>query len=152
MLRIARKTTKLCTIGLLIYSVQSIQVAATEENSQIIVRVTGVASKEGKVDCALFPSKDGFPMNPSRAIRKRKDAKKGAVECLFENLSAGQYAVSVSHDKNDNGKTDTNFFGIPKEAWGVSNNARPLMRAPEFDEAVFDLEIDETLNIEIAIK
>lgn len=133
---------------------------ATEEDSQttaadaavISVSVSNVESAEGTIDCALFSSETGFPMDASEAVGIRHDARPGTVECRFENLSAGTYAVAVSHDENGNGKTDTNFVGIPKESWGVSNNVRPKMRAPKFDEAAFALKAGQVLAIEVKIK
>jgi uncharacterized protein (DUF2141 family) len=54
----------------------------------------------------------------------------------------GSYAVSIGHDLNGNKRVDTNFIGLPTEQWGVSNNARPSLRAPRFDEAVFKVAAD----------
>ncbi len=125
---------------------------AASKTAAIVVYVSNVASDAGNVDCALFSSEKGFPMDATSARQSRHTARTGTVECRFENLPAGTYAVAVSHDENKNGKTDTNFLGIPKEAWGVSNNVRPKMRAPKFSEAKFDLTEGEALKLEIAVK
>lgn len=50
---------------------------------------------------------------------------------------AGTYAIALTHDLNGNRRTDTDFLGRPTEDWGVSRGARPLLRAPRFDEAAF---------------
>ncbi len=149
--QVTKNITTSCALGLLIYCNPLVQAAAADNSGQVIVNVSGVPSDEGKVGCALYPSENGFPMDPTAAIQVRKHTAKSHVECRFDRLAAGQYAIAVSHDKNENGKTDTNFFGIPKEAWGVSNNVRPLMRAPTFDEAVFSLQDNQILNIDIAL-
>ena len=39
---------------------------------------------------------------------------------------------------------------MPKEAWGVSNNVRPRLRAPRFDVAVLEVGTGETL-VEIQV-
>jgi uncharacterized protein (DUF2141 family) len=54
-------------------------------------------------------------------------------------VPAGTRAVSVPHDLIGNRKVDTERFGIPDEARGVSNNVRPALRAPRFDEASFEV-------------
>jgi uncharacterized protein (DUF2141 family) len=73
------------------------------------------------------------------------------VTCRFEALAPGDYAVAVSHDLNGNKKADTNFVGIPTEAWGVSNNVRPGLRAPRFDEARFSVPAEgATIAVRIA--
>jgi uncharacterized protein (DUF2141 family) len=54
------------------------------------------------------------------------------------NVLNGRYAVSAFQDVNRLGKIDLSGpFGSPAVPWGVSNNARPLMRAPDFADAVF---------------
>ncbi len=128
------------------------QLSDVTETSEITVFVKNVDSDEGNVDCALFPSEAGFPMDASYGKQIRQSARTGTVECRFENLPAGTYAVAVSHDENENGKTDTNLLGIPKEAWGVSNNARPRMRAPRFAEAAFELAEGQALTLDITVK
>ncbi|MEM9997821.1 MAG: DUF2141 domain-containing protein [Bacteroidota bacterium] len=119
----------------------------------IVVSVSGVTSDEGEVGCALFDQADAFPMNREAALRTQGHAADPAgVTCRFEGVAPGTYAIAVAHDRNENGETDTNFLGIPKEDWGVSNGARPNMRAPRFDEAAFDLAAGQTLTLAIEVK
>lgn len=49
------------------------------------------------------------------------------------------------------GELTVNVTGLPTEQWGVSNNARPALRAPRFCEAVFSI-ASETPNFSIDIK
>jgi uncharacterized protein (DUF2141 family) len=73
--------------------------------------------------------------------------KRFAVIYTFQNAAPGTYAVGVIHDENDNGKRDSNFFGIPIEGFGFSNNSA-TMRKPLFDEAHVDVsQQDATLLI-----
>ena len=58
---------------------------------------------------------------------------------IFKDLSATVCAVRVFHDKNNNGKMDTGFFGQPVEGWGVSNDARGFMSAPPFNKMLLTL-------------
>lgn len=59
------------------------------------------------------------------------------VTILFDNLPAGEYAFSIFQDVNDNGVLDTNLFGIPREPWGFSNNARGRFGPPDFEATRF---------------
>ena len=54
-------------------------------------------------------------------------------------LKKGVYAIKVLVDNNDNGKIDLNFFGIPKEQFGFSNNVRGILGVPKFEKASFKL-------------
>ncbi len=128
------------------------ETASIDKSSEVVVVVSNLDTGKGVIACALFSSEEGFPMDASPELQIRKDAQTGINECRFQNLAPGTYAVAVSHDENENGKTDTNFLGIPKEAWGVSNNARPRMRAPRFKEASFELAEQQTLQLEVSVK
>ncbi len=103
----------------------------------LIIKVSGLAAPYGGVGCSLFSKEDGFPMDNSKAKSEWIRTTGESVTCRFTDVAPGKYAVAVAHDANENRKIDTNFFGIPTEQWGVSNNVRPTMRAPKFDEAVF---------------
>jgi uncharacterized protein (DUF2141 family) len=126
--------------------------AAPLHAAVVVVTLTGISDSQGQVACALFPSSIGFPMEPAQAMRQQQPAKPGAIEFRFEDVKPGTYAVSASHDRNSNGKTDRNFVGIPTEPWGVSQNARPKMRAPKFDEAAFAVAEGQTVRIEIRVE
>lgn len=103
--------------------------------AEVIVRISGLVEPLGQVGCSLFASADGFPMDNSGARNLWLPAEAQGVTCRFADVPAGRYAVSVGHDRNGNKRVDTNFVGLPTEQWGVSNNARPTLRAPRFDEA-----------------
>lgn len=52
-------------------------------------------------------------------------------------LPNGVYAIAIYQDLNGNGKLDTNFFGIPKEPFGFSNNKVPIFSEPSFEQCRF---------------
>jgi uncharacterized protein (DUF2141 family) len=119
--------------------------------AEIEVTVTGLKSTNGQVGCALFASPEGFPMQAKPGMAQWQKAAPGSVTCRFQNVQPGDYAVAVSVDTNGNRRTDTNFLGIPKEDWGVSNNVRPKMRAPRFDEAKFVVNEGAITRLEIQV-
>ena len=63
----------------------------------------------------------------------------GTATAVFADLPAGEYAVSAYYDANANGKMDTNFFKIPSEPTGISNNAASSFGPPSYDQAKFML-------------
>tara|TARA_B100001250_G_scaffold256143_1_gene220516 strand:- start:197 stop:643 length:447 start_codon:yes stop_codon:yes gene_type:complete len=64
-------------------------------------------------------------------------------------LNKGIYAVKVYIDKNYNNKFDFNIFGLPKEQYGFSNDAMNLFGAPDFEKALFKLNINKKININL---
>jgi len=121
------------------------------QSEELTVKVTGIKKNKGEIACALFKTPEGFPMDLSKPQLIWMAADSGEVNCKFTELTPGDYSLSVAHDENGNKKVDTNFVGMPTEAWGVSNNIRPLMRAPRWQEAQFTVSSgqNKSLNIQI---
>ena len=136
---------------LLIFSLAAcfIGFSSTGHAQTLTIHVNNIQTTEGVVGCALFNGPDGYPMEAEKAWSIEVEPAIDSVTCQFDDLSPGIYAVSVSHDVNENGKVDTNFLGIPREAWGVSNNVRPSFRAPNFEEAQFEVRGDTTIEITV---
>lgn len=112
----------------------------SEPDSTVEIRVVvkGIKPVAGNIGLLLFKSKDGFPGERDKSVFQAKIVvKSSSVEHLFSGLSPGRYAVAIVHDANNNGKLDTNFMGIPKEGYGVSNNAINSFGPPRFDESSF---------------
>jgi uncharacterized protein (DUF2141 family) len=110
--------------------------------ADLVVRVSGVAEPLGQIGCSLFAGPDGFPMDNGKARVLWLPADAKGLTCRFTDVAAGRYAVALGHDVNGNRRVDTNFVGMPTEQWGVSRNTRPTLRAPRFDEAVFEIAAD----------
>ena len=59
------------------------------------------------------------------------------AEYTFRDIAAGDYAVFVFHDADNDKKLKTNFVGMPREGMGVSNNAKGHFGPPKFEDAMF---------------
>ncbi|MGA9724778.1 MAG: DUF2141 domain-containing protein [Candidatus Binatus sp.] len=104
----------------------------------IKVEVTGFRNDKGQLGCSLWPGPDGFPRDDSHIMKHVWAPIKGARgECVFGGVPAGEYAVTLFHDENKNGKFDSNFVGYPLEGYGFSNNVVPQFKAPSFDQCKF---------------
>lgn len=65
---------------------------------------------------------------------------------IAKDLIPGKYSFKYFHDENDNNKMDTYWIGAPKEGIGFSNNASVKYGQPGFEETVFEIRNDTTLN------
>jgi uncharacterized protein (DUF2141 family) len=117
----------------------------------ITVKVVGINSAQGQIGCSLFEKSPAFPLDNSNARQLWLPANINGAVCKFEGVAAGLYAVSIGHDLNGNKRVDTNFLGVPKEGWGVSNNVVPTLRPPRFDEAQFQAKDGANLELEIKL-
>jgi uncharacterized protein (DUF2141 family) len=94
----------------------------TEKTASFSLIIEGLANAKGEVRIAMFNSKDSYTKEPVYAVVLPVDST--VVDWKVDELPFGEYAIAVYHDKNANGKLDTNLLGIPKERYGFSNNAR----------------------------
>lgn len=130
----------------------ALPIAAGAGAAEVTVRITGLSEPLGQVGCSLFAGPAGFPKDSSNARQLWQAADAKGVTCRFSDVPEGTYAVSIGHDLNGNKRVDANFVGLPTEQWGVSNNPRPNMRAPRFDEAMFKVAADaKELVIDIKV-
>ena len=72
----------------------------------------------------------------------------GTVTYRFE-LPNGTYAIGLFVDANYNNEMDRNIFGVPKEQYGFSNDARGSFGPPSFKEASFTVSGDMKLDINL---
>ncbi|MEE4155253.1 MAG: DUF2141 domain-containing protein [Erythrobacter sp.] len=104
----------------------------------ISVALQGVKKNSGSIVVCLWDKDADFPNCEEGQPVKRIVLPATAKSATFEDVANGTYAVSAFHDANANGRLDTNFLGLPKEAVGLSNNPR-LMGPPRFKSALFDV-------------
>ncbi|TGL61954.1 DUF2141 domain-containing protein [Leptospira ognonensis] len=116
------------------------------------VEVQRRISNSSIISCAIFESADGFPSDSSKRLLGviAVIEKENKPICKFKGLALKKYAVAVLEDLNGNGGMDKTMIGMPKEPWGVSNNA-PMhtFGPPTFEEASFQLTTNKTIQIKL---
>lgn len=122
-------------------------------SSNIEANIRGIRGAKGTIRCALYKGKRGFPSEKQHALKiatsKISNAK---ARCVFAGVPKGQYAIAVFHDANDNRKLDTNFFGIPQEGFGASNDAPPgATSPPKYKDAAFSVQ-NEAASLQINLR
>ncbi|UZO80330.1 DUF2141 domain-containing protein [Aquimarina sp. ERC-38] len=130
---------------LLITTIMSSQ----NQNSRVEVTIENIKNDKGIILVGLYKDPAKFLKIPFKYEKIK--AKKGSVNCTFMDVAPGEYAISLFHDENENGKLDTNFIGIPKEAYGVSNNAKNTFSAPEWKNAKFTVSDGKTVTHNIKL-
>jgi len=116
------------------------------QSADISVRMKG-APADGVLVFQVYDSPNAFGdfRDPVKEIKAPVNA---SDTYLIEGVPAGDVAVLVYFDENENGVIDKNFIGIPKEPLGISNNYRPK-GPPAFARAKFSLAEGEPSSIDI---
>ena len=118
------------------------------QSADISVRMKG-APDDGRLVFQVYDSANAFGdfRDPVREIQAPVNA---SNTYLIDGVPAGDVAVLVYVDENENGVIDKNFIGIPKEPLGISNNYRPK-GPPAFARARFSVDENELSTIDIEI-
>ena len=148
---------KISSLNKTIYTATALLVGSlplAAQAADITVSVSGVTSKEGKVNIALFGPDGNFPRPEAVLKGGRVDLTSdpatglinGKVSFVFKNLAPGEYAVASYHDRNNNGKRDRGA----KEAIGFSNDAKIFLGPPDFKDAAFALG-QENITVDVKL-
>lgn len=123
----------------------------SEEGHSLKVKVTNIKKGEGMIRIAAYSPEQEFLGDKIVDGVNMEVNEAGFVMAIFDNLPLGTYALSLYHDQNSNGELDANFFGIPKEPYGFSNDARGTFGPPKYTAAQFEF-IKDGQQVEIRVK
>ena len=121
----------------------------------VAVEVRNIETK-GEMHLAIYDDADVFENDNG----EKGGATKGIVEGVIEEVGAGTatysfelpngtYAIGIFIDTNYNNEMDRNFFGVPKEQYGFSNDAKGSFGPPSFKDASFTVSGDMQLEINL---
>jgi uncharacterized protein (DUF2141 family) len=106
--------------------------------ADLTIDVKGMTSDKGVVLIALYDKTDAWM---KKAVKFASvAAKPDSVSVVLKDLPEGEYAASIFHDENGNGKLDTNAIGMPIEPYSFSNDAAGTFGPPTFEQSKFKLD------------
>ncbi len=109
----------------------------TPDTAPITVVVSSLVSTSSTVRLYFYNTREGFLKSGKWAFVKAVKPEGKREFTLPVELPKGEWAVAITQDLNNNDKIDKNFIGIPTEPYAFSNNVRPTVAAPGFDECKF---------------
>lgn len=105
------------------------------QEGTLSVKINGLSNVKGQLMIAIYDSSCNFPKHDAAFKQLKINAKASNFSVTLP--VKRKYAIAVYHDQNLNQKMDKNFFGVPVEKYGFSNQARGIFGPPSFDEAAF---------------
>lgn len=116
---------------------------------KLVITIENVSPGIGEIFVAVYDHPDSY-LNEELAVFKKIIKATDSVQSIgFHDVPTGYYAIAVYQDLNSNGKLDTKTFGIPKEPFGFSNNARGRFGPPKFDATKFNFSGNMEIEIEL---
>lgn len=123
----------------ILLAVSTSTIAGAQPTASVHITISDIREASGTLIVALFDTERNFLKNYFRVERQPvNDSKQQLV--TFEGVPYGIYAISIIHDLNENDQLDKNLIGIPKEAFGFSNNAMGTFGPPKFKAASFKVD------------
>ncbi|HET8753635.1 MAG TPA: DUF2141 domain-containing protein [Salinimicrobium sp.] len=121
-------------------------IAPEAVTTDISITISNISGDEGKVLIGLYTEDTFMKSDPVKsALGTIKD---GSTTVVFEDVEKGIYGIIALHDANSNGAMDFEANGMPKEAYGVSNNPFSF-GPPQWEDAKFEVNGEENLALEI---
>ncbi len=121
--------------------------------ASLTVNITNLRNNKGHVLISLFKEGAGYPDEPEKAFRKEKlEIRDKKAIHVFTGLPAGEYAIAILHDENDDLKMNKTWLGLPKEGYGFSNNVTGTFGPPSYSKAKFSVVTSRTTLQEIRTK
>lgn len=115
----------------------------------LTLKLNGFRESTGHLLLMVHNNAEGWDGKGRAAAMRRVPVTDKELVLEIPELGAGQYAITLFHDVNDNGQLDMNAMGMPLEGYGFSNNVGARGR-PQFDDARFDLPAEgRTLEIRV---
>ncbi|MFO8148369.1 MAG: DUF2141 domain-containing protein [Bacteroidota bacterium] len=148
-----KKTIKKFAIFSMLIVLFSFTTPVQETNYSLTINVENLRNSKGVVQYALYNREGSIPDEKyERYFRKGiAEISKERSTLTFNDLPAGNYAISILHDENKNGKIDKKFLlPIPSEGVGISNyQSIGFSNRPNFSKASFPVDSNMTMDVKI---
>lgn len=116
-------------------------------NPELELEIHGIETDAGFIEIGIYNSGEHFLEEGKTFKTYTIPVKNKKASINISDLPEGNYAITLYHDENEDGKCNLNFLGIPKEPYAFSNNFKPKFSAPSFKDCTFSLE--ENLHLDI---
>ncbi len=114
----------------------------------LTIEVSNLRDSNGNVAYALYTSEPNY--EKSEALKGGfVQAKEGKITFNIDGLIKAYYALVIFHDENKDEEINFNFFGVPKEGFGYSNNPKIRFSEPKFDEIKFHVSSNKKIIIDL---
>jgi len=121
-----------------------------EPTATLTVVADGIRHSTGEICFRIFANSKGFPDHNTSEVQSGCTKITGSsVKKQFSGLKPGTYAVAALDDQIGDHRLHKDFFGIPKEGFGLSRNPIVSIRTgtPKFRDASFVVNKNTTINI-----
>lgn len=143
------KISNILTIST-IFAISSLD-AVVAGTGSLTIEMLDLQSSEGQAVFVVMDSETSHHGKTPVYIKSAVSIEQGEAHIVLNDMPAGHYSAVIYHDINSNGELDNYFFGMPREPYGFSNNARNKMGIPTFSESRFEISSNQATQ-KISVK
>jgi uncharacterized protein (DUF2141 family) len=123
-------------VALTLALIVSPAVVHAADTAALTIKIQNVSDKGGDLRVGVYDQATFVVRGSKPAAGQVVPAAPGTMSLTFSGLKPGEYGVKVLQDLNRNGKMDMSMMGMmPAEPFGLSNDAKPSMSGPPWDDA-----------------
>ena len=104
----------------------------------LTIIVDNLHSPTAPVVMGVYGTKNKFLDTKDQLKEYHFKPKNGKLVAKITDIPYGIYGMAIYQDVNSNGKIDKNLIGIPTEPYAFSNNYKPNIKAPSFNDCKFE--------------
>ncbi|MEM9739018.1 MAG: DUF2141 domain-containing protein [Pseudomonadota bacterium] len=145
MIRTALYLSALVAGTLLSSGAASADTTISTDTAILTVTLDGIENQTGTIRLGVFAGEDDYS-NGGGITGANVTVDSETETVTIEGLAPGEYGLKLYHDVDDDGRMDTNPFGMPTEPYGFSNNARGRFGPAKWEAARFEIKTGENAH------
>ncbi|MBK8491744.1 MAG: DUF2141 domain-containing protein [Saprospirales bacterium] len=120
-----------------------------DRTTDISVTIPNIKEVKGEIVIAIYDQTEKFPKVGETYRTVRFKVRSATETYTIKNVKQGECALAIYHDENSDGICNSNFFGIPKEGYGFSNNIKPVFRAPPYEACMIRIPENSSISVKL---
>ena len=100
-----------------------------------VLKIANVKNANATIHIGFYKKENNFPTQQQHAFAKEFiPGKTGEVSITWDDIPEGEYSLAIYQDLDTSGRMKTNMFGYPKEPFAFSQNFKPKLSKPKFNQ------------------
>lgn len=117
--------------------------------TELQLKITNIHKAKGQVIVSIFNKAENFPEEGMEFKTVTIPVDHLDLKVQNIHLPKGEYAIALLHDENSDGECNFNWIGIPTEGYGFSQNVKPIISVPSFDQTKFTMDDKQSMEISL---
>jgi len=103
----------------------------------LTIVINDLASPTAQIIMSIYDHSNKFPDKRDKLKEYKFIPNGNRLLVQLTDLDYGEYAIATFQDLHHKGDISTNLIGVPTDPFAFSNNYRPLIKAPSFNDCKF---------------